>query len=121
MSKVQSTVVFIAVLVAILVASYIIYTQSPKTDGYRPGAWPEADTAINQATHLFNQKKKESFDFTDGPCLSNALLPGWVLDIAHSPRLSVDDLEENQCTAYISGDAKHFVELDPEGNLIRVK
>ena len=48
-------------------------------------------------------------------------MPGWVVDIAHSPRLSIDDLPENQCPAYLQGSAQHFVELDPKGNLIRAK
>lgn len=82
----------------------------------------EIDTAVNQAKHEYNQRKAKGEDFSKGPCLSNALMPGWVVDIAHSsPRLLVDDLPENQCSAYREGTAKHFVELDPEGNLIRAK
>ncbi len=47
-------------------------------------------------------------------------LPDWVCDIAHSPRQSeIDDLPENQCSAYREGRAKHFVEVDMNCNLIR--
>ena len=81
----------------------------------------DIDTAVNQAKHLFELEKQNGRDFSNGPCLSNALLPGWVLDIAHNPRQSVDDLPENQCPAYYEGRAKHFVELDTEGNLIKAK
>ncbi len=81
----------------------------------------EAETAVNQAKYLYNQKKELGIDFSSGPCLSNALLSGWVLDIAHNPRQAIDDLSENQCPAYLQGTAQHFVELDLEGNLIRVK
>ena len=54
-------------------------------------------------------------------CLSNFLISGWVLDIAHNPREAIDDLPQNQCSAYLSGQAKHFVELDLNGDLIRFR
>lgn len=81
----------------------------------------EIDTAVNQANLLYNQRRLEEQDFSNGPCLSNALMPGWVLDIVHSPRQSTDDLPQNQCPAFKEGGASHFVELDPEGNLVRAK
>lgn len=81
----------------------------------------EIDTAVNQARFLYSQRKSEREDFQRGPCLSNALMPGWVVDIAHSPRIPLDDLPQNQCPAFLEGRANHFVELDPEGNLIRAK
>jgi hypothetical protein len=58
-------------------------------------------------------------DFDRGPCLSNAIVPDWVCDIAHSPRLPIDDEANNQCSAYASGRAHHFVEVDGNCNLIR--
>ena len=86
-----------------------------------PGAWPEADTAVAQAQHFFKLKKHTEDDFKSGTCLSNDLMPGWVADIAHSPRESIDDMPQNQCSAYLEGKAKHFVELDIVGNVIRVQ
>lgn len=81
----------------------------------------EVETAINQAKHLYKQENIKGKDFSNGPCLSDALLPNWVVDIAHSPRLPIDDLPGNQCPASIEGRSLHFVELDPDGNLIRAK
>ncbi len=81
----------------------------------------EVEIAVNQAKHLYDQEKERGRDFSSGPCLSNALMPGWVLDIAHNPRQKIDDLAENQCSAYIEGRAQHFVELDTVGNLIKAK
>lgn len=122
MNRFQVAVVFFMVLTGILVAAYLIYTQSPKTTtGYRPGIFPEADNAVNQARYIFKIKKDSGVSFKDGPCLSNDLLPNWVADIVHDPRQPIDDLFENQCPAFLEGRAKHFVELSPEGNLIRVK
>ncbi len=81
----------------------------------------EIDTAINQAKLLYLQRKQTGQDFTKGPCLTNALLPGWVLDVVHNPREEIDDLPENQCPSFTEGSAVHFVELDPEGNFIRAR
>ena len=81
----------------------------------------EIEVAVNQAQYFYRQKKARNEDFSNGPCLSNALMPGWVVDIAHNPRLAMDDLSQNQCAAYLEGSAQHFVELDIDGNLIRVK
>lgn len=112
---------FLVILGLIVSFSYFIYSNAQKTPSYIPGRWPEADTAINQAKRLFAISQEQGVDFSSGPCLSNAILPGWVADIAHSPRAALDDLAENQCSAYIDGSAKHFVELDTSGNLIRAK
>lgn len=81
----------------------------------------EIDTAVNQANYLYSQRKKLGEDFSNGPCLSEALLPNWVLDISHNPRIPVDDLPQNQCQSFREGRSKHFVELDTDGNLIRAQ
>lgn len=75
------------------------------------------EDVLKNALNLFIKEKESGRDFTNGPCLGE-VSPGWVLDIAHNPRLPADDKKENQCEKYLSGEAKHFIELDPEGNLI---
>lgn len=59
-------------------------------------------------------------DFTVGPCLSNAIIPDWVCDIAHEPRQAIDDDPANQCAAFHDGTAHHFVEVDGNCNQIEV-
>ncbi|MBI2196852.1 hypothetical protein HYU45_04580 [Candidatus Daviesbacteria bacterium] len=108
----------IALIVVILTA---IFTLIFNNAALKSTSKSEIDTAVNQAQHVYRQRKKVSEDFSTGPCLSDALMPGWVADIAHSPRLPTDDLPENQCPAYLEGRAEHFVELDTEGNLIRAR
>ncbi len=76
------------------------------------------DIAFKNALNLYSQKKTEGVDLSNGPCLGN-VAPDWVLDIAHNPRQELDDKEENQCADFKNGLAHHFIELDPEGNLIR--
>ncbi|MFA5134199.1 MAG: hypothetical protein WC505_00210 [Patescibacteria group bacterium] len=75
--------------------------------------------AIAKAKEIWRVQFSLGEDLSDGPCLSNNLIEDWVADIAHNPRKAVDDLPENQCSAYRDGTARHFVELDPEGNVIR--
>jgi|SRR3989344_136852 len=111
---------FLICLAVILVPAFIIY-KTQDTDTYKPGLWAEGDTAVNQARHFYQIKKSDGDDFLEGPCLSNNLMINWVADIVHNPRVSVDNLEENQCPAYIEGKAEHFVELDIYGNVVRVK
>jgi hypothetical protein len=80
----------------------------------------ERERAIAAARAAYEDATAGGVDLTDGPCLG-VVLENWVADVAHDPRQEVDDRPENQCEAYRSGEADHFVELDPEGNLIRAE
>ena len=109
---------FILTLVVILISASIVFIMNnlqqklPKND---------IDLAVNFAQRLYQEKRMRGEDLSTGPCLSNALRPGWVADLVHNPRAPNDDLPQNQCASYIEGSAKHFVELDLEGRLVRVK
>lgn len=83
----------------------------------------ERSDAVAAAKVAYAAVKKAGGDFSEGPCIANYLpgLPDWVADIAHDPRKAVDDDPANQCTRARNGDASHFVELDPAGNLIRTQ
>jgi len=81
----------------------------------------DRDRAIRLAKELYERKKREKVDFESGPCLSEEIIPGWCVDIAHDPRIAADNLPQNQCRSYRTGRVRHFVELDPEGNLIRAR
>lgn len=116
MPKLTLLIIALAVIIITSLATLYLNSGGPKST---PRS--EIDTAVNQAKFLYSQRKKADGDFSKGPCLSNALMFGWVADIAHNPRLPIDDLPENQCPAYLEGRAQHFVELDPDGNLIRAQ
>jgi hypothetical protein len=81
--------------------------------------------AIGQAQVAFQQAKVAGRDLSVGPCIAETLpapgLDDWVADIAHDPRQPVDDEAQNQCQRYRDGDAHHFVELSPTGQLIRAQ
>jgi len=80
----------------------------------------ERERAIAAAHVAYEEAAAEGRDLADGPCLG-VVLENWVADVAHEPRQDVDDRPDNQCEAYRSGEAEHFVELDPDGELIRAE
>jgi hypothetical protein len=45
----------------------------------------------------------------------------YSVDIVNVPRTSDDDLKENQCSDYADGITKHFIELDKNGTIVRIK
>lgn len=111
----KSVIVLVALLIVSITAVVTLGLNAPQVSK------ADIDTAVNQAKYLYEMEKVKGRDFSSGPCLSNALMPDWVADIAHNPRQSVDDLRENQCPAFLEGRAHHFVELDLEGNLIKAR
>ena len=121
-SQKRNAILFSLVLVAILgtaLATFIFSNR--KSLVCKPGQSSDLNKAICQAVILYNQQKQLGTDFSEGPCLSNDLFPGWVADIVHNPRQSIDNLPANQCQAFIEGRANHFVELDTEGNIVRAE
>jgi uncharacterized iron-regulated membrane protein len=85
----------------------------------------DEEQAIEAAKEIFVQKKKEGLNMSSGPCISEKLeldpplSEWWVADVAHSPRIAEDNKPENQCQSWGEGKAKHFVELDLNGDLIK--
>lgn len=116
MSKRSLFFLVLAVILATASLTLILNSNQPKTVSKA-----ELEAATNQARYFYQQKKERGEDFSTGPCLSNDLMSGWVVDIVHNPRQAIDDLPENQCPSFIEGRAKHFVELDTLGNLIRIQ
>jgi hypothetical protein len=76
---------------------------------------------VAAAQQVYQQAKANGTDFSNGPCIAEQLseFPDWSVDVAHDPRQAVDDQPANQCQAYRRGKTHHFVELDPDGKLIR--
>lgn len=87
----------------------------------------EANLALQEADQAFARAVADKIDMTNGPCLSNAVYgqPNhpetlWVLDIVHNPRTEADDQPANQCSAYLEGRVKNYIEFDQGGNVVRV-
>ena len=81
---------------------------------------PDAELAKDMCIKECQKALDSNQDLNNGPCLSNQIIKDWVCDIAHSPRQLVDDNSINQCNAFGSDEAHHFVEVDTGCNLIRV-
>lgn len=124
-SKGKLLILMLSVIAAISLAIVYVHETNPFNraikGNYKPGLSTEIDTMVGRSQELYKNRKAIGMDFSTGPCLTNDLAQDWVADLVHNPRESLDDLPENQCPAYIEGRAKHFVELDIEGEVIRVK
>mmetsp|Transcript_11455 Transcript_11455/g.14883 ORF Transcript_11455/g.14883 Transcript_11455/m.14883 type:complete len:168 (+) Transcript_11455:225-728(+) len=70
--------------------------------------------------------KNEGESWSNGPCLSSGIVNKgsfrksnstnrWGCDIAHCPRLQVDNIKSNQC------DKSHWIELDTDCNFLRFR
>jgi hypothetical protein len=118
--KSKKILFWVVLLVIIITSFFVLYFQRDTKFIYKQGVSAEFDRAAQAALNIFNQEAKNR-DLSNGPCLTNDLIPGWVADVVHNPREQVDDLPENQCQAYIEGRAKQFVELDLKGNIVRIK
>ena len=81
----------------------------------------EKDRAVDAAMQVYVQQKAAGVDFSNGPCIAEEAIDDWSVDIAHNPRQDIDNQPENQCRYYRDGKTHHFVELDPDGKLIRAK
>jgi hypothetical protein len=83
----------------------------------------DRDKAVDQAQAAYRQFIGTGQPTGSGPCIAENVpgLPDWVVDIAHNPRLPIDDEPANQCQRYRDGEAHHFVELEPNGALIRAE
>ena len=102
-------------LISLLIGTIFIsgcISQPPASDN---------DKAISECKQECNNKLKTNVDLSNGPCLLNPMsdLPDWVCDVAHEPRQTIDDDPKNQCSAFRDGHAHHFIEVDPNCNLIK--
>lgn len=118
-------ILVLSVIAVISLAIVYVHETNPFNaaikGNYRPGLSTEIDTMVGRAQKLYRDREAIGMDFSTGPCLTNDLAKDWVADIAHNPRKDLDNLAENQCPAFLEGRATHFVELDLEGEVIRVK
>ncbi len=67
------------------------------------------------ANNLYNQT---SFENLSSQCLGSC--DAYAVDVVHVPRITEDDLDSNQCETYIRGQLKHFIELDKNGEIVRI-
>ena len=118
----QREFLFVLTLLVITITSFLVWQLNKKEGEYKPGVNAEADQAVNAAKVVYQQQKRLKVDLSNGPCLSNDLIKDdWVADLVHNPAELIDRLPEIQCPALLDGTATRLVELDLEGNVVRVK
>jgi hypothetical protein len=74
-------------------------------------------TAITCAAGLYDAAKKVPMMF-ESQCLGTC--GDFAVDIVNVPRDEMDNLEENQCADFRAGKLGHFIELDKNGETVRI-
>jgi hypothetical protein len=74
----------------------------------------EQQQAISCALEKFNNFTGEKNSQCLGAC------GNYAVDIVHVPRTAADDLTENQCRDYADGKIPSFIELDKNGEIVRI-
>jgi len=82
-----------------------------------PNYVTEQQDAIACAGNLYQQKKAEEMQF-NSQCLGKC--GNYAVDIVHVPRNEEDNLQENQCVDYQLGIVTKFIELDKNGEIVRI-
>jgi hypothetical protein len=85
-----------------------------------PDEVKEQKDVISCASELYAAESLKNATFSS-QCLGICNFgEGYAVDIVHVPRTSEDNLQENQCADYREGKVKHFIELNSQGNIVRI-
>ncbi|MFA5992644.1 MAG: hypothetical protein WC796_02990 [Candidatus Pacearchaeota archaeon] len=132
MKKSSKLIIGIAIVIIILAIIFLIL-RSSEDDWIKDsrGVWikhgnpdqtktpnyvTQQQALIQNVTDLYNSKKQE-MNFSS-QCLGT--IEDYAIDIVHVPRANEDDNTENQCPAFLNKTVGYFVELDKDGNIIRI-
>jgi len=77
----------------------------------------EQQRIIECAEGLYDDAKSDGIEFSS-QCLG--VCEDYSVDIVHVPREESDNLEENQCSEFRNGETSHFIELDKNGEVVRI-
>jgi hypothetical protein len=130
----KKTYIIIAVVIIVLIG-IVFFLRSPEDAWIKDerGVWvqhgkPRTTATPNEvvqqqrlivnAQQLFEQFKTNLSEPISSQCLGT--IGGYAIDIVHVPRTAEDDLPKNQCEDYRSGKVQHFIELDRDGNVVRI-
>lgn len=124
---------WLIIILVIVLAVILFIIRSPEDDWIKDerGVWvkhgapletpnyvEEQQQIIDCALQLYQDEKDKGIDFSS-QCLGTC--GDYAVDIVHIPRDETDNLPANQCEAYRKGEVSHFVELDKEGNIVRLR
>jgi len=109
----------VPILAIIIVVSLFIILPTFENSPKLQNLLGDIDKAREKCIETCINATASDQNLSNGPCLSNEIIPDWVCDVAHSPRQTVDNYPENQCSAFREGKARHFVEVNPKCNFIK--
>ncbi len=92
---------------------YVKHGNPAKT----PNEVLEQQVAISCAMSLYSQTRASGREI-NSQCLGRC--QDFSVDIVHVPRTSDDDLVENQCSDFRNKLTNHFIELDKNGEIVRI-
>jgi hypothetical protein len=73
--------------------------------------------AMNCAYMLYSYEKQSGRELIS-QCLG--VCGEYSVDLVHFPRTQEDNLPENQCVEYLNKETTHFIELEKDGNIVRI-
>ena len=74
----------------------------------------EQQQIISCASDLFHNFTQEKNSQCLGTC------GDYAIDLVHVPRTSDDNLASNQCPSFLNKEVSHFLELDSNGEIVRI-
>jgi len=108
-----SAYIFVAILI-ILAGVYSYYMSLPDD------LMANKEVASIDCVNLCIKEQSKGTILSEGPCLSDEIVEGWACDVVHNPRVKlIDNKEQNQCQSCITGEVKHFVEVNQECKFVR--
>lgn len=103
---------------AILIFSMILFFANFELiEKIRAGKKDMEQTAMKCALVLYEQEIARGIEL-NSQCLG--VCGGYAVDIVHVPRVNEDNILENQCSDYREGRVSKFIELDKNGDIVRI-
>lgn len=78
----------------------------------------EQQEAIECSLQLYDDEENKGIEFSS-QCLG--ICGNYAVDIVHVLRNEEDDKPENQCEDYKIGKVSNFIELDKDGEIVKIK
>jgi hypothetical protein len=129
-SKIIWIFVLVVIIIVFLFIRFIIGGQEDSWIKDSRGVWVkhgnpaltpseilEQQTAINCVLQVYQEKKQEGIQFSS-QCLGNC--GDYAVDIVHVPRTEEDNIESNICSDFREARVNHFIELDKNGEIVRI-
>ncbi|MDD4984074.1 MAG: hypothetical protein PHH82_04540 [Candidatus ainarchaeum sp.] len=110
-------------LIIIFVLSATLPTRpNPLNDVNLDANKPLNELAKDKCIALCTVNKDSLKDLNSGPCLSDMFkfdVNDYVCDVVNDPKIDVDNLAENQCKEFLSGDKNSFVEVNTNCEFVK--